>query len=101
MLVQEHPLQYGSDQINMVSLTCLKLTLNRTILRPEPRNRLLFRASPEPLIGRVRENTLNNPRCHITPPSCNHLYIIHLIYGRHSVYRITKPLLKVAISSEK
>ena len=53
---------------------------------------------PEPLIGRVKENTVNNP-CPITPPSRHHLYIIHLvkkgipcINKLHCFYRITIPL---------
>ena len=33
----------------------------------------------EPLVGRVKESTLNNLPCPITPPSHHHLYIIHLI----------------------
>ena len=53
---------------------------------------------PEPLIGRVKENIVNNP-CPITPPSRHHLYIIHLIKKGipcinklHCFYRITIPL---------
>ena len=40
----------------------------------------------ETLIGRVKENTLNNPPCHITPPSHHYLYVIHLINGLQCFY---------------
>ena len=32
------------------------------------------------VIGRVKENTRNNPPCSVIPPSRHHLYIIHLGY---------------------
>ena len=42
------------------------------------------------VIGRVKENALNNPPCPITPNSRHHLYIIHLINGVCTVfYRTT------------
>ena len=47
---------------------------------------------PEPLIGRVKENTLNNPPCPITPCSQHHLYIIHLINYLHCFYRLAMSL---------
>ena len=37
----------------------------------------------------VKENTLKNPTCPITPPSRHHLYIIHLTYILHCFYHIT------------
>ena len=43
---------------------------------------------PEPLIGQMRENSHHN----LTLPSRHHLYIIHLINGRHCFHRITVSL---------
>ena len=36
----------------------------------------VFLRSPEPRIGRVKENALNNPYALSPPPSQHHLYII-------------------------
>ena len=41
---------------------------------------------------RVKETTLNNPPCSITPPSHRHLYIMYLINGLHWFYCITMSL---------
>ena len=42
---------------------------------------------PKTFSRQVKENTLSNPPCPVTPPARHHLYTINLINGLHCFYR--------------